>query len=101
MNTISKVILVSTVCTVYRYILTGNHKTQITVLFRLLTQTIEAHKKGNWTVKSDASKIEKSSPMWFKHSMSIAQQLIPIYNTTVHKNKSSVALNVTNVRAIS
>ena len=25
--------------------------------------------------------------MWFKHSMSIAQQLIPIYNTTVHKNK--------------
>ena len=25
--------------------------------------------------------------MWFKHSMSIAPQLIPIYNTTVHKNK--------------
>ena len=25
--------------------------------------------------------------MWFKRSMSIAQQLIPIYNTTVHKNK--------------
>ena len=25
--------------------------------------------------------------MWFKHSMSIAQQLIPIYNITVHKNK--------------
>ena len=24
-----------------------------------------------------------SSPMWFKHIMSIAQQLIPIYNTTV------------------
>ena len=32
--------------------------------------------------------------MWFKHSMSIAKQLIPIYNTTVHKNKSYVALNV-------
>ena len=32
--------------------------------------------------------------MWFKHSMSIAQQLIPIYNTTVHKNKTNVALNV-------
>ena len=25
--------------------------------------------------------------MWFKHSKSIAQQLIPIYNTTVHKNE--------------
>ena len=34
--------------------------------------------------------------MWFKHSMSIAQQLIPIYNTTVHKNKTIVALNVVN-----
>ena len=32
--------------------------------------------------------------MWFKHSMSIAQQLIPIYNTTVHKNKSTFAFNV-------
>ena len=32
--------------------------------------------------------------MWFKYSMSIAQQLIPIYNTTVHKNKTNVALNV-------
>ena len=37
--------------------------------------------------------------MWFKHSMSmsIVQQLIPIYNTTVHKNKTNyVALNVVN-----
>ena len=44
------------------------------------------------------SKIEKSciSHMWFKHSTSIAQQLIPIYNTTVHKNKGYVALNVVN-----
>ena len=33
-------------------------------------------------------------PMWFKHSMSIAQQLMPIYNIIVHKNKSDVALNV-------
>ena len=32
--------------------------------------------------------------MWFKHSMSIAQQLIPIYNTTVHKNKSKVTINL-------
>ena len=32
--------------------------------------------------------------MWFYHSMSIAQQLIPIYNITVDKNKSYVALNV-------
>ena len=31
--------------------------------------------------------------MWFKHSMSIALQLLPIYNTNVHKNKSAVALN--------
>ena len=30
-----------------------------------------------------------------------AQQLMPIYNTTVHTNKSTVALNVANVRAIS
>ena len=34
--------------------------------------------------------------MWFKYSKSIAQQLIHIYNTTVHKRKSDVALNVVN-----
>ena len=34
-------------------------------------------------------------------SMSIAQQLIPIYTTPVHKNKSTVALNVAYVHAIS
>ena len=41
--------------------------------------------------------------MWLKHTMSIAQQLILIYNTTLHKIKSTVAtvaLNVANVRAI-
>ena len=33
--------------------------------------------------------------MWFKHSMRLAQQLlIPIYNTTVHKNNTNVALNL-------
>ena len=32
--------------------------------------------------------------MWLKHSMSIAQQLMPIYNTTVPKNRNAVALNV-------
>ena len=33
--------------------------------------------------------------MWFKHSMSIAQQLMPIYNTNVKNNdKSNVAFNV-------
>ena len=32
--------------------------------------------------------------MLFEHIMSIPQQLIPIYNTTVHNNKSDVALNV-------
>jgi len=32
--------------------------------------------------------------MLFRHSMSIAQQLMPIYNTTVHKNKLNVALNL-------
>ena len=41
------------------------------------------------------SKIGKcNSPLWFKYIMSIAQQLIPIYNTTMHKNKSIIALNV-------
>ena len=42
------------------------------------------------------SKKEKScsSPMWFKHSMIITKQLIPIYNTNMHKNKSIFALNV-------
>ena len=34
--------------------------------------------------------------MWFKHSMSIAQQLIPICNITVQKNKGYIALNVVN-----
>ena len=32
--------------------------------------------------------------MLFKHSMSITQQLIPIYNTTVHKKKNNVAPNL-------
>ena len=79
-------------------VLSENHKTKSAVLYRL-TQTIEAPKKR--TVKSDkthknkkwkrtiVSKKKKScsSPMWFKHSMSIAQQLIPVFNTTVHKTK--------------
>ena len=39
--------------------------------------------------------------MWFKHSMSIAQQLMSIYNTTEHKNKSTVVANVANIHAIS
>ena len=34
--------------------------------------------------------------MLFRHSMSIGQQLMPIYNTTVHKNKLNIALNVVN-----
>ena len=83
----------------YRQICTGITRPSA-VLYRLLTQTIKAPKERNRTVKSDkyikrksgkktiASKIEKSrsSSMWFKHSMSIAEQLILIYNTTVHKN---------------
>ena len=32
--------------------------------------------------------------MSFRHSMSIAQQMIPIYNTTVHKINVNIALNV-------
>ena len=32
--------------------------------------------------------------MLFEHSMSIAQQLISIYNTTVYKNKNIVTHNV-------
>ena len=79
----------------------------ITVLYRLLTQNIEAPKKR--TVKSDKHKKKKwkriivskknkkaavplcgSSTVW-------SSQLIPIYNTTVHKNKSTnVANNVVN-----
>jgi len=32
--------------------------------------------------------------MLFRHSMNIAQQLITIYNITVHENKIYVALSV-------
>ena len=32
--------------------------------------------------------------MLFEHSMIIAQQIMPIYITTVHKNKINVALNL-------
>ena len=32
--------------------------------------------------------------MLFRHSMSIALQLMPIYNTTTHKNKINVGLNL-------
>ena len=35
--------------------------------------------------------------MLFWHSMSIAQQLIPIYNTIVHKNKNNCYHNVRNL----
>ena len=78
-------------------VLSGNNKTKSAVLFRL-TQTKEAPKKRTVRVtntekekvEKDDSKKEKSysSPMWLKHSMSIAQQLIPIYNTTVQESCS-------------
>ena len=47
--------------------------------------------------KDNISNKEKScsSPMLFQHSMSITQQLIPIYNTTVHKNKNNVSPSAT------
>ena len=32
--------------------------------------------------------------MLFRHSMSITQQLMHIYNTHVHKNKRNIAFNV-------
>ena len=48
---------------------------------------------GKGTIVSKKKKKLKF-PLWFKHSMSIPKQLIPIYNTTVHKNKSYVALIV-------
>ena len=32
--------------------------------------------------------------MLFRHGMSIAQQLMPIYNTSVNKNNINVALNL-------
>ena len=35
--------------------------------------------------------------MLFRYSMSITQQLMPIYNITVHKNKTNVALNVVKI----
>ena len=34
--------------------------------------------------------------MWFKHSMSIAQQLTLFYKAPKHKNKTNVALKVVN-----
>ena len=92
---------------VYRQMSCQGITRQSAVLYRLLTQTIEAPKKR--TVKSDKhikrkkwkTTIENkkrkrcsSHIMWFKHIMSIAQQLIPIYNTTVHKIKSIFALNM-------
>ena len=77
-----------------------SHKTKYAVFFRFLTQTIEAPKKRNRTVRvtniskkkwkrTIVSKTEKScsSPMWIKQSMSITPQLIPIYNTIVQTNK--------------
>ena len=53
----------------------------------------QTHKKKKWK-RMIVSKKNCSSPVWFKHSMSITQELIPIYNTSVHKNKTKVSLNV-------
>ena len=55
----------------------------------------QTHKNKKWK-RMIVSKIEKSCsfPMWFKRSVIITEQLILIYNTTEHKNKSYVALNV-------
>ena len=77
------------------------------ILYILLKQTIEAPKKRNRTVRMTnikkkkrkrtiVSKIERKLqfPYVFRHSMSIAQQLMPIYNTTVYKNKVNVAFNL-------
>ena len=59
-------------------VLSGNHKTQSAVIFRLLTQTIEAPKKRTLRVrnteeervqKDNSEKKQKTScrsPMWFK-----------------------------------
>ena len=41
-------------------VLSGNHKTKPAVLFRLLTQTIEAHKKRNGTVIKKNTQKEKA-----------------------------------------
>ena len=32
--------------------------------------------------------------MLFRYSMTITQQLMPIYDSTMHKNKTTIALNV-------
>ena len=38
--------------------------------------------------------------MLFRQRISITKQLIPIYNTTVHKNMIIIALNVTKLLAL-
>ena len=54
------------------------------------TQKEKAEKDDSETVE-----IKLQFPYVVRHGMSIAQQLIQIYNTTVHKNKNNnVALNV-------
>ena len=68
-------------------VMSGNHKNKFAVLLRLLTQTKEAPKKK--TVRVTNTKKD-----WFKHNISIAQQLITIYNTLCIRTKSAVALNV-------
>ena len=47
------------------------------------------------TSKEKAEK-DDSSPMLFRHSLSITQQLILIYNTRVHKKNVNIASNVAN-----
>ena len=64
-------------------------------------QEWQTHKKKKWkrTIVSKKGK-SCSSPMWFKHSMSIKMQRIPINNTTVHKIKPNVALNSSRIRNV-
>ena len=92
--------------------LSGSNKSKSDALFRLLT--IEAPKKKYMTFRvtytqkekverkrTIVSKIERncSSSTLFRHNMSMAQQLIPIYCIyiyciIVHKNKNIFGLNV-------
>ena len=74
--------------------LLGNHKNKSAPLFRLLwTETIDVPKKRSivrvtYIQKEKAEKDKSKQTKLFQHSMSmsIAQQLVPIYNITVHKN---------------
>ena len=56
--------------------------------------------KEQWKRVIVKNRKKATVPLWFKHSMSIAHQLIPIYNTTVHKKRVMLPLMWPTVGAI-